>query len=343
MATGSSPPGSATPVRKSASSSARRKTERDKQIKRACAHCLKLSKKCDNGRPCSRCVRYGLQSKCVETLPAIDYTSQPQTDTPAELDLEGSSSGDQSGWSKLDILARLCNSVLVHGHSSEFSSPASSQHTPPNPAEQSTAPSTRGPPTGDLTPENPHPAVLRTPSYEYDHRTFDHTELRTPGADTASSFHSSSSTSPYTPNGLDNLAAVALGTASAANLFSPTAAALAAYSNLLYPSTFENLAAAALGPLLNDSTAMSDLLRYSHSFGSMYGLPSSSSYESSLMGAPKRYREPNPLEDFAQITDTVRKMEDEAISRQKKRKWVQHPVKKEPEATGDQCTAGSSG
>ena len=147
---------------------------------------------------------------------------------------------------------------------------------------------------------------MQTPSYEYDYRTFDHSELRAPSAADSSltSLYSFSSTSSHTPNGLDNLAAVALGTASGTNLFSPTAAALAAYSNLLYPSTFENLAAAALGPLLNDSTAMSDLLRYSSPFGSMYGLPSSSSYESSLLGAPKRYREPNPLEVSDPATDT---------------------------------------
>ena len=36
------------------------------QVKIACIHCKKACKKCDNIRPCGRCVRLGLSDSCVD-------------------------------------------------------------------------------------------------------------------------------------------------------------------------------------------------------------------------------------------------------------------------------------
>ncbi|KAI8328038.1 hypothetical protein BD560DRAFT_417530 [Blakeslea trispora] len=34
------------------------------QVKNACIHCQKACKKCDNGRPCQRCIKYNLSDTC---------------------------------------------------------------------------------------------------------------------------------------------------------------------------------------------------------------------------------------------------------------------------------------
>lgn len=38
-----------------------------RQVKNACVNCQKACKKCDEGRPCSRCVKYGLTDTCVDS------------------------------------------------------------------------------------------------------------------------------------------------------------------------------------------------------------------------------------------------------------------------------------
>lgn len=38
-----------------------------KQVKNACINCQKACKRCDEGRPCSRCVKYGLTSTCMDS------------------------------------------------------------------------------------------------------------------------------------------------------------------------------------------------------------------------------------------------------------------------------------
>ncbi|ORX94198.1 hypothetical protein K493DRAFT_352709 [Basidiobolus meristosporus CBS 931.73] len=37
------------------------------QVKNACVNCQKACKKCDEGRPCSRCIKYGLTDTCVDS------------------------------------------------------------------------------------------------------------------------------------------------------------------------------------------------------------------------------------------------------------------------------------
>ncbi|TPX43420.1 hypothetical protein SeMB42_g04733 [Synchytrium endobioticum] len=38
------------------------------QVKVACVNCQKACKKCDQGRPCQRCVRYGLMETCSDSV-----------------------------------------------------------------------------------------------------------------------------------------------------------------------------------------------------------------------------------------------------------------------------------
>ncbi|OCH95258.1 hypothetical protein OBBRIDRAFT_721069 [Obba rivulosa] len=38
-----------------------------RQVKNACTNCQKACKKCDDARPCLRCVTYGLQDECVDS------------------------------------------------------------------------------------------------------------------------------------------------------------------------------------------------------------------------------------------------------------------------------------
>ncbi|KAI8333791.1 hypothetical protein EDC96DRAFT_470019 [Choanephora cucurbitarum] len=39
-----------------------------KQVKNACVNCQKACKKCDIGRPCQRCIKYGLTDTCVNSV-----------------------------------------------------------------------------------------------------------------------------------------------------------------------------------------------------------------------------------------------------------------------------------
>ncbi|KAI9360832.1 hypothetical protein DFJ73DRAFT_60480 [Zopfochytrium polystomum] len=39
-----------------------------KQVKNACMNCQKACKKCDNARPCERCVKYGFEDTCVDSV-----------------------------------------------------------------------------------------------------------------------------------------------------------------------------------------------------------------------------------------------------------------------------------
>ncbi|KXN87712.1 hypothetical protein AN958_08188 [Leucoagaricus sp. SymC.cos] len=38
-----------------------------RQVKNACTHCQKACKKCDDARPCLRCVKYGFSEECINS------------------------------------------------------------------------------------------------------------------------------------------------------------------------------------------------------------------------------------------------------------------------------------
>ena len=39
-----------------------------RQVKNACTNCQKACKKCDDARPCLRCVKYGVGEECVDSV-----------------------------------------------------------------------------------------------------------------------------------------------------------------------------------------------------------------------------------------------------------------------------------
>ncbi|KAI8052918.1 hypothetical protein BDF22DRAFT_770673 [Syncephalis plumigaleata] len=51
----------------SSSSQGRNKPAKRKQVKNACVNCQKACKKCDDGRPCQRCIKYNLTETCVNS------------------------------------------------------------------------------------------------------------------------------------------------------------------------------------------------------------------------------------------------------------------------------------
>lgn len=38
-----------------------------RQVKNACTNCQRACKKCDDARPCLRCVKYGVSEECVDS------------------------------------------------------------------------------------------------------------------------------------------------------------------------------------------------------------------------------------------------------------------------------------
>ncbi|KAI8147608.1 hypothetical protein BJV82DRAFT_710101 [Fennellomyces sp. T-0311] len=46
---------------------ANRKRPKRKQVKNACVNCQKACKKCDDGRPCQRCIKLGLTATCTNS------------------------------------------------------------------------------------------------------------------------------------------------------------------------------------------------------------------------------------------------------------------------------------
>ena len=55
-------------------------TKRRSQVKIACIHCKKACKKCDNARPCTRCIRTGTASTCVDA-PRKERKKDKKTDS----------------------------------------------------------------------------------------------------------------------------------------------------------------------------------------------------------------------------------------------------------------------
>lgn len=110
-----------------------------KQVKNACTNCQKACKKCDNGRPCPRCVKYGLQESCSDSVrkerrrgvkrgpykkKGSDETNFPLPHTPGP-----------------PLLSNIARSVLdfnsSSASSSSFTFPSSSESSSPTSAAQS--------------------------------------------------------------------------------------------------------------------------------------------------------------------------------------------------------------
>lgn len=70
-------------------------TAKRKQVKNACVNCQKACKKCDDQRPCSRCVKYGIEEGCINSQrkerkrknQESNESSNPSTTTRIQLNL----------------------------------------------------------------------------------------------------------------------------------------------------------------------------------------------------------------------------------------------------------------
>lgn len=60
-------PSSSTNTSSSTPSSSRNNHGKRKQVKNACVNCQRACKKCDDQRPCGRCVRYGIEDGCINS------------------------------------------------------------------------------------------------------------------------------------------------------------------------------------------------------------------------------------------------------------------------------------
>ncbi|KAJ8660426.1 hypothetical protein O0I10_003884 [Lichtheimia ornata] len=81
-----------------------------KQVKNACVNCQKACKKCDDARPCPRCIKYGLTATCVNSVrkerkkgvkrgpykqqTASQAASQPTTPVPTNLSAVPAAAGN---------------------------------------------------------------------------------------------------------------------------------------------------------------------------------------------------------------------------------------------------------
>ncbi|KAI1315575.1 hypothetical protein EDD11_000650 [Mortierella claussenii] len=63
----SSMPGSPTHEYQQLSETQLAQKPKRRQVKNACVNCQKACKKCDEGRPCARCIKYGLTDTCVDS------------------------------------------------------------------------------------------------------------------------------------------------------------------------------------------------------------------------------------------------------------------------------------
>ncbi|KAJ3186087.1 hypothetical protein HDU85_001005 [Gaertneriomyces sp. JEL0708] len=302
------------------------------QVKRACVNCQKACKKCDNGRPCSRCIKFGLEKTCADS--ARKERSRSNLVGPFRKNLDGISTahgysslssprsgsidsqedGESSGWSKLDILSRLCSTVLIHAH--EIGRPRSAEPpSVPEPSPDDTPEvhaartlsilaskaraQERSPELDIATPVTPvEPDEFAKP-FEYDHKSFDHKQL----------VHELGKTGSFGNLTIEQLATGVFG----------------AFPYLSYGSLYPfDILTAAAGGGSNGSTAM----HYSNGsnaisaggLSSPYDLGSTTLSATSTPAATPGTREPNPLDDFAAISDTVRRMEDEASARSKRRR-----------------------
>ncbi|TPX56622.1 hypothetical protein PhCBS80983_g04400 [Powellomyces hirtus] len=281
------------------------------QVKRACVNCQKACKKCDNGRPCGRCIKFGLETTCADSARKERQRVGVKRGRSASVESGTDGSSPVHGWSKLDILSRLCHTVLMHAAESGDDSADMALDEPELLAARSLsiiANRSRGVELDDL-PDSPDPSPDPL-DYEYDHQSFDHSDLVQEGAQKVKS--------PFGNINVNSLAATlsVAGLSAAANGTNPMSALAS-----LYPfSAFAGLEA--LAGVSNAGTqAKNDTISPGVRFApfAFSGFNPLAAFETPVPPPPK-VREPNPLDDFAAISDTVRRMEDEAYARSKKRK-----------------------
>ena len=82
-----------------------------KQVKNACINCQKACKKCDQGRPCQRCIKYGLTETCKDSLRKNRRTGAKRGPYRVQKN-ENTPEIDKAASKKLETLSQLCTEVL---------------------------------------------------------------------------------------------------------------------------------------------------------------------------------------------------------------------------------------
>ncbi|KAI9260592.1 hypothetical protein BDA99DRAFT_582213 [Phascolomyces articulosus] len=68
LATSTAPTPTPVPAAQTTTTNIGQTQQKRKQVKNACTNCQKACKKCDDARPCPRCIKYGIESSCVNSV-----------------------------------------------------------------------------------------------------------------------------------------------------------------------------------------------------------------------------------------------------------------------------------
>lgn len=82
-----------------------------KQVKNACVNCQKACKKCDIGRPCQRCIKYGLTDTCVNSV-RKERKKGVKRGPYKKRNKSGGESGTSSGASTPNMASPMTNANL---------------------------------------------------------------------------------------------------------------------------------------------------------------------------------------------------------------------------------------
>ncbi|KAI9266648.1 hypothetical protein BDA99DRAFT_558702 [Phascolomyces articulosus] len=93
-----------------------------KQVKNACVNCQKACKKCDDGRPCQRCVKYGLQETCVNSVRKERKKGIKRGPYKKRKQADGSSSTDGSTTSAQNVSGTTSLPGALYAQTSQASS-----------------------------------------------------------------------------------------------------------------------------------------------------------------------------------------------------------------------------
>lgn len=100
-----------------------------KQVKQACANCQRACKKCDDVRPCQRCIKLGMEESCFDTLRKRDLkhvlaAQEEALPAPrsvrAKPNLPAPTPIMKYPIANLDTLAMICSDEFLKGGQEDF-------------------------------------------------------------------------------------------------------------------------------------------------------------------------------------------------------------------------------
>lgn len=112
-----------------------------KQVKNACVNCQRACKKCDDLRPCSRCVKYGIEDSCTDSQRKERKRKgadgeEHSTATERKLKIAPRSSVRGIRPFSKELLASLQDDIRAHHHDHSHSAPHESCKPSPKVTEE---------------------------------------------------------------------------------------------------------------------------------------------------------------------------------------------------------------